>query len=49
MIKGIVTLTDDEGHSTDEGQRSQKLTICHISQTITSTYIIPGTKAQYKK
>ena len=39
-----VTLTDDEGH-----RRRSKIKNGHMSQTITLTDIIPGTKVQYNK
>ena len=45
IIEMKVTLTDDEGHR----QRSKvtKWTYGHMSQTITLTDIIPGTKIQF--
>ena len=44
LIKMNVTLTDM--NVTDKGQKSQKRTYGHMSQTITLADIIPGTKVQ---
>ena len=47
MIKVKVTLKDAEGHRLSS--KVTKITNCHISQALTLTDIVPGTKVQYNK